>query len=52
MPAPATIPAPEMVGLLVWWGVVLAAPVALLRRRRRRSAATAPIAPIAASTAA
>ena len=38
MPALATIAAPEMAGVLVWWAVVLAAPVAVLRRRRRRAA--------------
>jgi hypothetical protein len=36
MPAPAMISAPETVGLLLWWGVVLAAPVVILRRRGRR----------------
>ena len=35
----ATVTAPEMIGLLVWWIVVLAVPViAGLRWRRRRSA--------------
>jgi hypothetical protein len=36
----ATVTAPEMIGLLVWWIAVLAAPVILVRRwRRRRKAA-------------
>ena len=36
----ATVTAPEMIGLLVWWSVVLAAPVIVVRRwRRRRKAA-------------
>lgn len=36
----ATVTAPEMIGLLVWWIVGLAAPVILVRRwRRRRRAA-------------
>ena len=32
----ATVTAPEMIGLLAWWIVVLAAPVMLVRRWRRR----------------
>ena len=32
----ATVTAPEMIGLLAWWIVVLAAPVILVRRWRRR----------------
>ena len=35
MIARATVTAPEIIGLLVWWSVVLAAPVVWLRRRRR-----------------
>ena len=35
----ATVTAPEMIGLLAWWSVVLAAPVILLRRRRHRGSA-------------
>jgi hypothetical protein len=35
----ATVTAPEMIGLLAWWSVVLAAPVVLVRRRRRRGVA-------------
>ncbi len=39
----ATVTAPEMIGLLVWWIVVLAAPVVLVRRwRHRRRAADRP----------
>ena len=33
----ATLTAPEMIGLLAWWCVVLAAPVILVRRWRRRT---------------
>ena len=32
----ATVTAPEMIGLLAWWIVMLAAPVLLVRRWRRR----------------
>ena len=32
----ATVTAPEMIGLLAWWIVMLAAPVMLVRRWRRR----------------
>ena len=35
MIARATVTVPEIIGLLVWWSVVLAAPVVWLRRRRR-----------------
>src|ERR1700722_10400325 len=35
----ATVTAPEMIGLLAWWSVVLAAPVVLVRRWRRRGVA-------------
>jgi hypothetical protein len=38
----AMVPAPEMVGVLAWWGVVLAAPVVLLWRRRHRWRGTSP----------
>jgi hypothetical protein len=36
----ATVTAPEMIGLLVWWIVVLAAPIVLVRRWRGRRRAT------------
>ncbi len=43
----ATLPTPEMVGLLAWWSLVLAAPVVLARRRgRRRKAAHRPRLPL------
>jgi hypothetical protein len=42
MVAIAMVPAPEMVGMLAWWGVVLPAPVVLLRRRRHRRRGTSP----------
>jgi hypothetical protein len=35
----ATVTAPEMIGLLAWWIVMLAAPVMLIRRWRRRPSA-------------
>jgi hypothetical protein len=35
----ATVTPPEMIGLLAWWSVLLAAPVVLVRRWRRRGAA-------------
>jgi hypothetical protein len=38
----AMVPAPEMVGVLTWWGVVLAAPVVLVWRRRHRWRGTSP----------
>jgi hypothetical protein len=43
----ATVTAPEMIGLLAWWSVVLAAPVVLVRRwrRRRRRRGVAPHTP-------
>jgi hypothetical protein len=39
MVARATVTVPEMVGLLAWWSVMLAAPVMLVRRWRRRGVA-------------
>ena len=39
MPARAMVTVPEMIGLLAWWSVVLAAPVILVRRWRRRGVA-------------
>ena len=41
----ATVTAPEMIGLLAWWSVVLAAPVVLVRRWRRRRRGVAPHTP-------
>ena len=41
----ATVTAPEMIGLLAWWSVVLAAPVVLVRRWRRRRRGVAPHSP-------
>src|SRR5665213_2496562 len=41
----ATVTAPEMIGLLAWWSVVLAAPVVLVRCRRRRRRGGAPHTP-------
>jgi hypothetical protein len=34
----ATVTAPETIGLLAWWAIVLAAPVIFVRRWRRRAA--------------
>jgi hypothetical protein len=41
----ATVTAPEMIGLLAWWSVVLAAPVVLVRRWRRRRRGVGPDTP-------
>src|ERR1017187_1293897 len=41
----ATVTAPEIIGLLAWWSVVLAAPVVLVRRWRRRRRGVAPHTP-------
>jgi hypothetical protein len=34
MLTPASVTSPEMIGVIVWWSVVLAGPVLLVRRRR------------------
>ena len=36
IPTAMTVSPPELTGVLVWWGVMLAAPVVLIRRWRRR----------------
>jgi hypothetical protein len=36
IPIAVTVTAPELAGVLVWWGVMLAAPALLIRRWRRR----------------